>query len=108
MKISHAKVDHEKEFLRNWENEQRYKKEFLNVIQELLDEEAAQIKSQSQQPTPNLSESKPKSRKESFEEYEKEFLNRLAVRSEEKAEMRNKADEIVAKRLSLEQKPENS
>ncbi len=48
----------------------------------------------------NQSEPKAKSRKESFEEYEKEFLNKLAVRSKKTAEMRNKADEIVAKRLS--------
>jgi len=94
------KVDHEEEFVRNWENEERYKREFLSVIQELLDEEAAQTKSQSQQLTANLSESQAKSRKESFEEYEKEFLNRLTVNSKKRAEMRKKADEIVAKRLS--------
>jgi len=92
------KVDPEREFLRNWENEERYKREFLIVIQELLDEEAAQTKSQSQQLTANLSGSQAKSRKE-FEEYEKKFLNKLAVRSKERAEMRKKADEIVAKRL---------
>jgi len=74
MKIFHGKVDHEKEFLRNWENEERYKREFLSVIQELLDEEVAQNKSQSQQLTANLSESQAKSRKESFEEYEKKIL----------------------------------
>ncbi len=94
------KVDHEEEFVRNWENEERYKREFLSVIQELLDEEAAQTKSQSQQLTANPSESPAKSRKELFEEYEKEFLNRLAIRSKKRAEMRKKADEIVVKRLS--------
>jgi len=94
------KVDHEEEFVRNWENEERYKREFLSVIQELLDEEAAQTKSYSQQLTANLSESQAKPRKELLEEYEKEFLNRLAVRSKDRAEMRKKADEIVAKRLS--------
>ncbi len=94
------KVDHEEEFVRNWENEERYKREFLSVIQELLDEESAQTKSQSQQLTANLSEYQEKSRKELLEEYEKEFLNRLAVRSKDRAEMRKKADEIVAKRLS--------
>ncbi len=93
------KADHEREFLRNLEYEERYQREFLSVIQELLDEEAAQTKSQSQQLTANLSESQAKPRKESFEEYEKEFLNRLAVRSKERAEMRKKADEIVTKRL---------
>jgi len=92
-------VDHERKFLRNLEYEKRYKREFLIVIQELLDEEAAQTKSQSQQLTANLSESQGKSRKESLEEYEKKFLNRLAIRSKERAEMRKKADEIVAKRL---------
>jgi len=92
------KVDHEREFLTNLEYEERYKREFLIIIQELLDEEAAQTKSQSQQLTANLSESQGKSRKE-FEEYEKEFLNRLAVRSKERIEMRKKADEIVTKRL---------
>ncbi len=100
MEIPLGKVDHEKEFLRNWEYEERYKREFLSVIQELLDEEAAQTKSQSQQLTANLSESQAKLRKEFFEEYEKEFLNKLAVRSKEKEEMRKKAHEIVAKRLS--------
>jgi len=94
------KVDHEEEFVRNWENEERYKREFLSVIQELLDEEAAQTKSQSQQLTANLSESQAKPQKELLEEYEKEFLNRLAIRSKDRAEMRKKADEIVAKRLS--------
>ena len=86
--------------MRNLEYEERYKREFLSVIQELLDEEAAQTKSQSQQLTANLSESQAKSRKESFEEYEKEFLNRLTVSSKKGAEMRKKADKIVAKRLS--------
>jgi len=95
-----AEADHEKEFLRNLEYEARYKREFLIVIQELLDEEAAQTKSQSQQLTANLSESQAKSRKEFFEEYEKKFLNKLAVRSKEKEEMRKKAHEIVTKRLS--------
>ncbi len=96
--LQKRKVDHEREFLRNLEYEERYKREFLSVIQVLLDEEAAQTKSQSQQLTANLSESQGKSRKE-FEEYEKEFLNRLAVRSKERIEMRKKADEIVTKRL---------
>ncbi len=100
MEIPLGKVDHEKEFLRNWEYEERYKREFLSVIQELLDEEAAQTKSQSQQLSSNLSESQAKSRKEFFEEYEKEFLNKLALRSKEKEEMRKKAHEIVTKRLS--------
>jgi len=100
--LQKRKVDHEREFLRNLEYEERYKREFLIVIQELLDEEAAQTKSQSQQLTANLSESQGKSRKE-FEEYEKEFLNRLAVRSKERIEMRKKADEIVVKRLSESQ-----
>ncbi len=95
-----AEADHEKEFVRNWEYEERYKREFLSVIQELLDEEAAQTKSQSQQLSVNLSESQAKSRKEFFEEYEKEFLNKLALRSKEKEEMRKKAHEIVTKRLS--------
>ena len=95
-----AEADHEKEFMRNWEYEERYKREFLSVIQELLDEEAAQTKSQSQQLSANLSESQAKSRKEFFEEYEKEFLNKLAVISKERTEMRKKAHEIVAKRLS--------
>ncbi len=94
------KVDHEEEFVRNWENEERYKREFLSVIQKLLDEEDAQTKSYSQQLTANLRESQAKPRKELLEEYEKEFLNRLAVRSKDRAEMRKKADEIVAKRLS--------
>jgi len=98
--LQERKVDHEREYLRNLEYEERYKREFLIVIQELLDEEAAQTKSQSQQLTANLSESQAKSRKESFEEYEKEFLNKLAVRSKDRTEMRKKADEIVAKRLS--------
>jgi len=89
----------EREYFRHFYNEERFKKEFLRAIQELLDEEAAQTKSQSQQLTANLSESQGKSRKEFFEEYEKEFLNRLAVGSKERAEMRKKADEIVAKRL---------
>jgi len=97
------KVDHEREFLRNLEYEERYKREFLSVIQVLLDEEAAQTKSQSQQLTANLSESQAKPQKEFLEEYEKEFLNRLAVRSKERAEMRKKADEIVVKRLSESQ-----
>jgi len=100
--LQKRKVDHEREFLRNLEYEERYKREFLIVIQELLDEEAAQTKSQSQQLTANLSESQGKPRKE-FEEYEKEFLNRLAVRSKERIEMRKKADEIVVKRLSESQ-----
>ncbi len=95
-----AEADNEKEFLKNLEYEKRYKREFLSVIQELLDEEDAQTKSQSQQLSVNLSKSQAKSRKEFFEEYEKEFLNKLAVRSKEKEEMRKKADEIVAKRLS--------
>ena len=95
-----AEADHEKEFVRNWEYEERYKREFLSVIQELLDEEAAQTKSQSQQLSANPSESQAKPRKEFFEEYEKEFLNKLAVRSKEKEEMRKKAHEIVVKRLS--------
>jgi len=94
-----VEADQEKEFVRNWENGQKYKREFLSVIQELLNEEAAQIKSQSQL-TANPSESQAKSRKEFFEEYEKEFLNKLAIRSKDRAEMRNKADDIVAKRLS--------
>ncbi len=94
------KVDHEQEFLRNLEYEERYQREFLSVIQELLDEEAAQTKSYSQQLTANLSESQAKPQKELLEEYEKEFLNRLSVRSKDRAEMRKKADEIVAKRLS--------
>ncbi len=93
------KVDHEREFLRNLEYEKRYKREFLIVIQELLDEEAAQTKSYSQQLTANLSESQARPQKEFLEEYEKEFLNRLAVRSKERIEMRKKADEIVTKRL---------
>ena len=93
-----AEADQEKEFVRNWENEQRYKREFLIVIQELLDEEAAQIKSSQQ--TANPSESPAKSRKEFFEDYEKEFLSKLAIRSKERAEMRNRADEIVKKRLA--------
>jgi len=97
--LQKRKIDHEREFLRNLEYEERYKREFLSVIQELLDEEAAQTKSQSQQLTANLSESQGKSRKELSEEYEKEFLNRLAIRSKERVEMRKKADEIVAKRL---------
>jgi len=91
----------EREYLRHFYKEERFKKEFLRTIQELLDEEDAQTKSESQQHTANInSESQGKSRKELFEEYEKEFLNRLAVRSKERAEMRKKADEIVAKRLS--------
>jgi len=98
--LQKRKVDHEREFLRNLEYEERYKREFLSVIQELLDEEVAQTKSQSQQLTANLSESQAKSRKELFEEYEKKFLNELAVRSKDRTEMRKKADEIVAKRLS--------
>ncbi len=93
-----VEANYEKEFVRNWENEEKYKREFLSVIQELLNEEAAQTKSSQQ--TANLSVSQAKSRKEFFEEYEKEFLNKLAVRSKERAEMRQKADEIVAKRLS--------
>ena len=93
-----VEADQEKEFVRNWENEEKYKREFLSVIQELLDEEAAQTKSNQQ--TANLIESQAKSRKEFFEEYEKEFLRKLAVRTKVRAEMRNKADEIVAKRLS--------
>ncbi len=97
------KVDHEREFLRNLEYEERYKREFLSVIQELLDEKAAQTKSQSQQLTANLSESQAKPRKELLEEYETEFLNRLTVRSKERTEMRKKADEIVVKRLSESQ-----
>jgi len=101
--LQKRKVDHEREFLRNLEYEERYKREFLIVIQELLDKEAAQTKSQSQQLTANLSESQGKSRKELLEEYEKEFLNRLTVRSKERAEMRKKADEVVAKRLSKSQ-----
>jgi len=95
-----AEADPKKEFMRNWEYEERYKREFLSIIQELLDEEAAQTKSQSQQLSSNLSESQAKSRKEFFEEYEKEFLNKLALRSKEKEEMRKKAHEIVVKRLS--------
>ncbi len=98
--LQERKVDQEREFLRNWEKEESCKREFLSVIQELLDEEAAQTKSQSQQLTANLSESQGKSRKELSEEYEKEFLNRLAIRSKKRAEMRKKADEIVVKRLS--------
>jgi len=98
--LQERKVDHEREFLINWEYEQRYKREFLSVIQELLDQEAAQTTSHSQQLTANLSESQVKPQKEFLEEYEKEFLIRLAVRSKERAEMRQKADEIVVKRLS--------
>ena len=55
-----AEADHEKEFVRNLEYEERYKREFLSVIQELLDEEAAQTKSQSQQLSVNLSKSQAK------------------------------------------------
>jgi len=99
-------IDYEREYLSNWESKQKYKKEFLKAIQELIDEKEAQTKSQNQsssqqQPYAHLlTESERKSRKEIFEEYEKKYLNKLAVRSKERAEMRKKADEIVAKRLS--------
>jgi len=101
--------DHEKEYLIRWEGEERYKEEWLRAIEELIDERDAEIKSQNQpelQPegTVNIStEGNGKSRKELFEEYEKKFLDKLAVRSKEKAEMRKKADEVVAKRLSESQ-----
>jgi len=97
--------DHEKEYLIRLEREERYKKEFLRTIQELIDERDAQNKLESQQQSlvSISSESQGKSRKELFEEYEKKFLNELAVRSKERAKMRKKADEIVTKRLSESQ-----
>ncbi len=95
----------EEEYLIDWQSKQKYKKEFLRAIQELIDEKDAQTKSQNQSSSQQqpyvrlLTESERKSRKELFEEYEKKFLNKLAVRSKERTEMRKKADEIVAKRL---------
>lgn len=38
----------EREYLRHFYNEERFKKEFLRAIQELIDEEDAQTKSQNQ------------------------------------------------------------
>ncbi len=98
--------DDEREYLKNWENEKKYEKEFLRAIQELIDEKDAQTKSQNQsesqqQPTVNTnSEFQGKSRKELFEEYEKKYLNKLSIASKERNERIKKADEIVAKRLS--------
>ncbi len=96
--------DDEREYLRDWESKERYKTEFLKAIQELIDEENTQTKSQnqseSQESTNTNSEYQGKSRKEFFEEYEKKFLNKLAVESKKSHERIKKADEIVAKRLS--------
>lgn len=99
------KEDDEKEYLRDLESKKIYEKEFVKAIQELHDGKDAQTKSQnqseSQEPTTNInSESQGKSRKELLEEYEKKYLNKLAVESKERAERIKKAEEIVAKRLS--------
>lgn len=101
--------DYEKEYLIRWEREERYKEEWLRAVEELIDQRDAETKSQNQpelQPQETIyssSEGQVKSRKEIFEEYEKRYLDWLEAESRKSAEMRRKADEIVAKRLSKSQ-----